>query len=76
MTTLLWCSDGWVYDTYTKTRRQYQTDGVFLNVEEEPTTRTAFSDVEYTEEVKIIVLSKSPRVWIEQGELFTQIKSS
>ena len=72
-TTLLWCSDGWVYDIYKKTRRRYQTDGVFLNIEEEPTTRTAFSDVQYTEEVKIIVVSESPRKWIEQGELFTQI---
>lgn len=42
-------------------------------MEEEPITRTAFSDVQYIEEVKIIVLSESPRMWIEQGELFTQI---
>jgi hypothetical protein len=71
-TTLLWCSDGWVYDPVAMKRRRFFTGDVF-SMEEEPITRTAFSDVQYIEEVKIIVLSESPRMWIEQGELFTQI---
>lgn len=72
-TTLLWCSDGWVYDTTTKTRRRYKTDGNLFSMEEEPTTRTVYSDVEYVEEAKIIIISETPRIWIEQGEMFTQI---
>ena len=72
-TTLLWCSDGWVYDTFTKTRRRFKTDGNLFSMEEEPTTRTSFSDVQYVEEAKIIVISETPRIWIEQGEMFTQI---
>ena len=72
-TTLLWCSDGWVYDTTAKTRRRYKTDGNLFSMEEEPTSRTVYSDVEYVEEAKIIVISETPRIWIEQGEMFTQI---
>jgi hypothetical protein len=72
-TTLLWCSDGWVYDPVAMNRRRFFTGEEGLSMEEEPMNRTLFSDVQYIEDVKIIILSESPRMWIEQGELFTQI---
>ena len=67
-TTLYWCSDGWVYDTFTKTRRRYQTDGELFNMEEEPTTRISFSDVEQSEVVFVTVYQESPRIWTEEGD--------
>ena len=67
-TTLYWCSDGWVYDTFTKTRRRYQTDGKLFNMEEEATTRSSFSDVQQIERVLVTVYQKSPRIWKEEGD--------
>lgn len=67
-TTLYWCSDGWVYDTYTKTRRRYQTDGTIFSMEEEATLRTVFSDVQQIETVFVSVYQESPRIWEEEGE--------
>jgi hypothetical protein len=67
-TTLYWCSDGWVYDTFTKTRRRYQTDGDIFNIEEEPTTRVSFSDVQQSEMVFVTVYQESPRIWREEGD--------
>jgi hypothetical protein len=67
-TTLYWCSDGWVYDTFTKTRRRFKTDGDLFNMEEEPTTRTSFSDVQQSETVFVTVYQENPRVWTEEGD--------
>lgn len=49
-------------------RRRYQTDGEIFNIEEEPVTRTSFSDVQQIETVVITVYQKSPRIWKEEGE--------
>jgi len=72
-TTLLWCSDGWVYDTAQQKRRQFLVAGndVFT-MKEETTLRTAYSDVQYLETVIISLLSETPRVWIEKGDEFEQ----
>ena len=67
-TELFWCSDGWVYDTFTKTRRRYQTDGGLFNMEEEPTARTVFSDVQYHEIVFVTVYQTNPKIWSEEGD--------
>ena len=67
-TELFWCSDGWVYDTFTKTRRRYKTDGNLFSMEEEPTTRTSFSDVQYHETVFVTVYQTNPRIWEEEGD--------
>ena len=67
-TVYYWCSDGWVYDIFTKTRRRYQTDGNLFNMEEEPTTRTSFSDVQQSEIVFVRVYQESPRIWTEEGD--------
>lgn len=79
-TTLYWCSDGWVYDTFTKTRRRFKTDGNLFNMEEEPTTRTSFSDVQQSEMVFVTVYQTNPRIWTEEGDgwsdSFCQIKNS
>ncbi|NDB83718.1 MAG: hypothetical protein EB127_13485 [Alphaproteobacteria bacterium] len=66
-TTLLWCSDGWVYDTTTKTRRRYKTDGNLFSMEEEPTTRTVYSDVQNIEAVTIKIYQENPKIWLEEG---------
>jgi hypothetical protein len=49
-------------------RRRYQTDGELFNMEEEPFTRASFSDVEQIEEVVITIYQKSPRIWREEGD--------
>jgi hypothetical protein len=67
-TTLYWCSDGWVYDTFTKMRRRYQTNGEIFNMEEEATTRVSFSDIQQSETVFVTVYQESPRIWTEQGD--------
>jgi hypothetical protein len=67
-TTLYWCSDGWVYDTFTKTRRRYQTNGTLFTMEEEPTTRISFSDVQQSETLFVTVYQESPRIWMEEGD--------
>jgi hypothetical protein len=67
-TTLYWCSDGWVYDIYTKTRRRYYTDGDLFNMDEEATTRVSFSDVQKSETVFVTVYQESPRIWTEEGD--------
>lgn len=64
-TTLLWCSDGWVYDTYTSTRRRYKTDGILFNIDEEPTAKTSYSDVQEIEKLTISILQENPKMWIE-----------
>ena len=67
-TRLYWCSDGWVYDTFTKTRRRYQTDGNLFKVEEEPTDRVSFSDVQQVETICVSVYQERPRIWTEEGD--------
>lgn len=67
-TTFLWCSDGWVYDTAEQKRRQFLiAENDLFTMKEESTTRTAYSDVQYSETVVVSLLSTSPRIWIEQG---------
>lgn len=72
-TTLLWCSDGWVYDTAQQQRRQFLVAGNnIFTMKEESTTRTAYSDVQYLENITVSLLSASPRVWTEKGDDFEQ----
>lgn len=66
-TKLIWCSDGWVYDSVAMKRRQYKVDE-FLHMEEECTTRTVYSDIQQIEDVTIHILSADPKTWIEQGD--------
>jgi hypothetical protein len=75
---LLWCSDGWVYDTKNRTRKKFfLTDDGLFHMEEEPYARDSYSDVQHTENVKIFVLSESPKIWIEQNDwgadMFTEM---
>lgn len=72
-TFFLWCSDGWMYETTSRKRRRFTpvSEGVF-NMEEEHYSKCTFSDVEYQEQIKITVISESPRVWIETGHNFSQ----
>jgi hypothetical protein len=37
-------------------------------MEEEPTKRIAFSDVQHSETVFVTVYQTSPRIWLEEGE--------
>lgn len=68
-TEFFWCSDGWVYDTFSETRRRFKTsDGTTFFMEEEPTKRIAFSDVQHSETVFVTVYQESPRIWLEEGE--------
>ena len=71
-TTLLWCSDRWVYDTYKQMRRRYKTDGTFFDIEEEPTARTSFSDVQEIENVTIYILQENPKIWVEGSCVFVE----
>jgi hypothetical protein len=67
-TTYLWCSDGWTYDTTGKVRRKYEVVGDNLfNMIEEPYNRGVYSGVQYVERIEVILISESPKVWIEMG---------
>lgn len=68
-TELFWCSDGWVYDTFSKTRRRFKAfDCTNFYIEEEVTDRLVFSDVEQHETVYVTVYQESPRIWTEEGD--------
>jgi hypothetical protein len=68
-TDLLWCSDGWVYDTLSKTRRRFKAfDGNTFFMEEEPVEQTVFCDVQHSEIVYVAVYQESPRMWTEEGD--------
>ena len=68
-TELFWCSDGWVYDTFSKTRRKFKAfDGITFYMEEEATERTVFSDVMHSERIYVSVYQENPRMWDEEGE--------
>jgi hypothetical protein len=72
-TKLLWCSDGWVYDSVSMKRRRFFTqDNDVLNMEEEPFKQTVFSDVQYSEDIVVTILSDSPRTWIEKSSSFEE----
>jgi len=80
-TEFFWCSDGWVYDTFSETRRRFKTsDGTTFFMEEEPTKRIVFSDVQHSEIVFVTVYQTNPRIWLEEGDgwsdSFCQIKNS
>ena len=68
-TELLWCSDGWVYDTFSKSRRRFKAfDGNTFYMEEEAVERVVFSDVQHHETVYVTVYQESPRMWTEKGD--------
>lgn len=68
-TELLWCSDGWVYDTFSKSRRRFKTfDGNTFYMEEEPVERIVFSDVQHSETVYVTIYQENPRMWVEKGD--------
>lgn len=68
-TELFWCSDGWVYDTFSKTRRRFKaSDCINFYMEEEATERIVFSDVQQSETVYVTVYQESPRIWMEEGD--------
>lgn len=70
-TSLLWCSDGWVYDTVTNTRRQFMTVSPdIFKMEEEDTMRQVYTDVEYFESIIVEVISNNPRIWVERNKEF------
>lgn len=72
-TLLVWCSDGWVYDTVTNIRRQFMTAGTdTFNMTEEATEVKVYSDVQYSENITVEIISKSPRIWIERNNEFKQ----
>jgi hypothetical protein len=74
---LLWCSDGWVYDTVNKTRRQFfstEQPDVFRMVEE--TGIFVISDIQYQEEIGIKVISSNPRKWQEGTDMFCVIDTN
>jgi len=71
-TKLVWCSDGWVYDSVAMKRRRYKVDD-FLHMEEEPTGRTVYSDIQQIEDVTIHMLSADPKSWIEEGQMFKEM---
>jgi len=72
-TLLLWCSDGWTYDTIGQIRRQFLVDEESnLHIKEEKTARTTYSDIQYSETVIITILSHNPKIWIEKGETFIE----
>jgi len=78
MTTLVWCSDGWVYDTKAGFRRRYiPLANKNLQMIQQPVKRSSFSYVQYFEEVEIIQVSLQPNSWIEKGtnyeEMYTQV---
>jgi len=67
-TTYLWSSDGWTYDSEKKIRRKYEELGnSIFEMTEEPYTKAVFSGVEYVEIIEVILISESPRIWIERG---------
>jgi hypothetical protein len=68
-TELFWCSDGWVYDTFSKTRQRFKaSDSVNFYMEEEATDRIALSDVQQSETVYVTVYQENPRMWMEEGD--------
>jgi len=68
-TELFWCSDGWVYDIFSKTRRRFKaSDCINFYMEEEVTDRLVFSDVEESETVFVTIYQESPRIWREEGD--------
>jgi len=72
-TLLVWCSDGWVYDTVTNVRRQFMTVGAdVFKMEEEITEQRVYSDVQYSENITVEIISKSPRIWVERNGEFCQ----
>jgi len=72
-TLLVWCSDGWVYDTVTNFRRQFTTVSadVFI-MQEEFNGQKVYSDVQYSENITVETISKNPRVWVERNTEFQQ----
>ena len=74
-TTLLWCSDGWVYDTTAKKRRQFAViNSELFDLNEQKVRKTVFSDVQHSEEVVITVISKSPLIWVEDKTMFSEVR--
>ena len=72
-TLLVWCSDGWVYDTVTNIRRQFTVAGRDLfKMDEEATGIKVYSDVQYSENITVEIISKSPRIWVERNGEFQQ----
>lgn len=72
-TLLVWCSDGWVYDTVTNIRRRFMTAGTdIFNMVEESTEIKVYSDVQYSENITVEIISKSPRIWVERNDEFKQ----
>ena len=73
-TNFLWCSDGWVYDTQSMKRRQYiPIDSNTFELIETSFIKFVFSDVEYSEEVEVKIISENPKIWIENSEMFKEL---
>jgi hypothetical protein len=64
---LLWCSDGWRYNLETYKRHRFLSEDT-LYCEEETFSKKVFSDVLYHEHLEIILVSSSPKIWIEKGD--------
>jgi hypothetical protein len=39
-------------------------------------TKSVFSDVEYSEEVEVKIISENPKIWIENSEMFEELRDS
>ena len=73
-TTLLWSSDGWVYDITNKSRRQFfsTSDKDIFEMKEE-FGDFVITDIQYQEYITINVISSSPRLWQEGPDTFCVI---
>lgn len=77
-TIFLWSSDGWVYDVTAKMRRQYlTTDGAdILEMKQEKLKCLYLTDIEYSEEIDVEILSETPLVWKETSDSFCEVYAS
>jgi hypothetical protein len=72
-TVYIWCSDGWAYDTTNQIRKRYSSGNGFIRIEEEPTERKTYSDIQQIEKVHVFILKMSPKTWIERGDTFEEM---
>ena len=73
-TTLIWSSDGWVYDLINKSRRQFfsTTDKDIFEMKEE-IGEFVITDIQHKETVQIKLISSEPRIWQEDSDVFCVI---
>ena len=73
-TTMIWSSDGWMYDTKNNSRRMFFSTpdrDVFRMVEQ--IGIFSITDILHREEIEITVFSGSPKRWREGNDVFCVI---